>query len=58
MVFLNVPMLQQPEAYIGGALTLFDAEGNLAKDDTRRFLAKFMAAFAAWIELNLSGQKG
>ena len=24
MVFLNVPMMQQPEAYIGGAANLFD----------------------------------
>src|SRR6266702_6902922 len=29
MVFLNVPMLQQPEAYIGGAASLFDDKGSL-----------------------------
>ena len=52
LVFLNVPVLQQPEAYIGGAATLFDAEGKLANDGTRDFLRKFMAAFAAWIETN------
>ncbi|MGI8841943.1 MAG: NADPH-dependent FMN reductase [Caulobacteraceae bacterium] len=53
MVFLNVPMMQMPEAYIGGAASLFDANGRLAKDDTREFLRKFMASFAAWIELCL-----
>jgi len=53
MVFLDVPMLQQPEAYISGAASLFDAQGVLVKDEVRGFLVKFMAAFAAWIEVCL-----
>jgi chromate reductase, NAD(P)H dehydrogenase (quinone) len=52
MVFLDVPMLQQPEAYIGGAANLFDDKGNLTNPGTREFLGKFMQAFAAWIERN------
>jgi chromate reductase len=52
LVFLNVPTMQQPEAYIGGAADLFDAEGNLTNDRTRRFMRKFMAAFVAWIDAN------
>jgi chromate reductase len=52
MVFLNVPMLQQPEAYIGGAANLFDDKGNLTNAGTREFLGKFMQAFAEWIERN------
>ena len=52
LVFLDVPTLQQPEAYIGGAAGLFDAEGNLTNDSTREFLRKFMTAFAAWVETN------
>jgi len=32
LVFLNVPAMQQPEAYIGGADKLFDASGKLASD--------------------------
>ncbi len=52
MVFLNVPMRQQPEAYVGGAASLFDDRGNLANPGTREFLGKFMQAFAAWIERN------
>jgi chromate reductase, NAD(P)H dehydrogenase (quinone) len=50
LVFLNVPCLQQPEAYIGGAPKLFDAEGRLVSDSTREFLTGFLAAFATWIE--------
>jgi len=49
LVFLNVPVMQQPEAYIGGAAQLFDAEGKIANDGTREFLKKFATAFTAWI---------
>lgn len=52
LVFLNVPTMQQPEAYIGGAAGLFDAEGHLTNENTREFLRKFMEAYASWIELN------
>jgi chromate reductase len=48
-VFLDKPVLQQPEAYIGGVAKLVDASGALVNDDTRAFLRKFMQAFAAWI---------
>lgn len=52
LVFLNVPVLQQPEAYIGGAAELFDDTGEFKKPETREFLRKFMAAFGQWIERN------
>jgi NAD(P)H-dependent FMN reductase/ketosteroid isomerase-like protein len=48
-VFLNMPVMQQPEAYIGGAGELFDEKGNLKSSETREFLAKFIDAFATWI---------
>ncbi|HVT33681.1 MAG TPA: NAD(P)H-dependent oxidoreductase [Rhodanobacteraceae bacterium] len=50
LVFLNVPALQQPEAYVGGAARLFDENGQLANDATREFLDAFMKAYAAWVE--------
>jgi chromate reductase len=50
LVFLNVPTMQQPEAYIGGADKLFDSEGKLTVAATREFLAKYLQAFADWIE--------
>jgi chromate reductase len=50
LVFLDMPTLQQPEMYIGGAAKLFDQDGRLINDDTRAFLKKFSDAFAAWIE--------
>jgi len=50
LVFLNMPVLQQPEAYIGGAGKMFDADGKLTNADTRGFLSKILTAFAAWVE--------
>jgi chromate reductase len=50
LVFLNMPVLQQPEAYVGGAAKLFDDQGRMTNDQTRAFLGVIMAAFAAWIE--------
>jgi chromate reductase len=49
LVFLNVPTMPQPEAYIGNAANLFDEKGNLSNDATREFIRKFMQAFAEWI---------
>jgi chromate reductase len=50
MVFLDVPMMQQPEAYIGGAAKLFDAQGMLTSDSTKEFVQKFLVSFTDWIE--------
>lgn len=52
MVFLDMPCMPQPEAYIGNAAQLFDESGKLKKDDTREFFHKFIEAFATWIENN------
>lgn len=50
LVFLNMPALQQPEAYLSDAANLFDDAGKLKSDETRRFLQKFLTAFTAWVE--------
>ena len=49
LVFLNVPCMQQPEAYLGGAGDAFDASGKLS-EKTRPFLQKFIDEFAKWVE--------
>ena len=53
LVFLNVPTMSQPEAYIGGADKLIDSEGKLTNDGTRKFLMTFMQSYAAWISANI-----
>jgi chromate reductase len=50
LVFLDMPAMQQPEAYIGGAYKLFDADGKLINEDTGKFFEKIMQSFAEWIE--------
>ncbi|PZX32205.1 putative NADPH-dependent FMN reductase; flavoprotein [Cupriavidus phytorum] len=52
LVFLNIPILQQPEAYIGGVDKLFDEQGGIANESTKGFLGKFLTTFAGWIERN------
>jgi chromate reductase len=46
LVCLNVPVLQQLEAYIGSASKLFDGNGDLTNPATAKFLAQFMDAFS------------
>lgn len=52
LVFLNMPAMPAPEAYIGGAARLFDAAGQLINEGTRDFVRKFVEAFAAWTEVH------
>lgn len=51
LVFLDMPVLQQPEAYVGQAHELFGPDGSLQSSETREFLTAFLRAFASWIEL-------
>jgi len=50
MVFLNVPMMQQPEAYVGGIAGIFDEAGNVTNEGTKSFFKTFMESYAAWVE--------
>jgi chromate reductase len=53
VVFLNMPCMQAPEAYVGGIGAKFEGD-RLADESTRGFLTQFMAAFAAWVERHAS----
>jgi chromate reductase len=48
-VFLNVLVMQQPEAYLGRADQIFDESGALASERTREFLVNFIDAYARWV---------
>ena len=50
LVFLDMPVLQQPEAYISGSNKLVGDDGKIIEDAKREFLAKVMTSFANWIE--------
>jgi chromate reductase len=49
LVFVNMPAMAQPEAYIGHADKLFGEDGKLTNEDTKKFLKSFLAAFESWI---------
>ncbi len=49
LVFLDMPVMQQPEAYIGGASELFDESGKISKDSTKEFMTKFLEAYEGWL---------
>jgi len=52
LVFLNMPAMAQPEAYIGGADKLFAEDGSISNPSTREFMQKYLAAFEQWIGRN------
>ncbi|MEO8629905.1 MAG: NAD(P)H-dependent oxidoreductase, partial [Betaproteobacteria bacterium] len=52
LVFLNMPAMQQPEAYIGNGASLFDDKGALSNQATKDLMQKFLQTFAKWIERN------
>ncbi|WP_201189919.1 NADPH-dependent FMN reductase [Pseudomonas fluorescens] len=49
LVFLDVPCMQQPEAYLGGAGSAFDEAGKLS-ESVKPFLQNFINAYAKWVE--------
>jgi chromate reductase len=47
-VFLNAPVMAQPEVLIGNAAQMFDAEGRLTDPPTREFVGKLLTSLADW----------
>ena len=48
LVFLDVPCMQQPEAYLGGAGSVFDEAGKVS-EKTRPFLQAFIDGYGKWV---------
>ena len=53
LVGVNVPVMVQPEVYIGGAAELFDDDGQLINKSTREFLSGFLDAYKKWVKANV-----
>ena len=49
LVFLDMPTLQQPEAYIGNINSAFDENGNIS-EKTKAFLSLIINGYANWVE--------
>lgn len=56
LVFLNVPAMQQPEAYIGNAAKLFNENDELTAESTREFMQKYLAAFERWVSIHTDAE--
>lgn len=48
-VFLDIPCMQQPEAYISQVDQLFDEKASIKKPESEKFLKKFIDAYAEWV---------
>lgn len=49
VVFLNIPMMQQPEAYVGNAFNIWKEDGKTAVEKTEEIFQKFIDAYEAWV---------
>lgn len=49
LVFLDVPALAQPEAFIQAKEGLFDKDGNIGAD-SKQFLQTWMNKYVAWVK--------
>jgi len=51
-VFLNMPVMQQPEAYLGNVTDdSFDGEGHLKDGSLKEFVEKIAHAFHDWVDV-------
>jgi chromate reductase len=49
LTFLDMPVMQQPEAYLSRIATVIDAAGHITASETLEFLRRFVIAFEQWI---------
>jgi chromate reductase len=51
LAYLDVPTLGQPEAFIQVNDDFFEAAGDIANADTKRFLQSWMDAYTDWLKI-------
>ncbi|MDR2663371.1 MAG: NAD(P)H-dependent oxidoreductase [Treponema sp.] len=55
MVYLNIPLLQQPEVYLSNVAGLFNGRGEVVDQGAADFLRTFAGAFAQWVRRFTAG---
>jgi chromate reductase len=50
-VFLDMPIMPQPEAYLSGAGDFFAEDGSIRDPSLNKLLTRFMVAFGNWVEM-------
>lgn len=48
-VFVDVPLMQQPEAYIGNSAKIWKEDGKTLVEDTEKFLKTWIDAYEKWV---------
>ncbi len=57
-VFLNMPIMQQPEAYLGHVSDdSFDPDGELKEGPLKNLVGSVAKAFADWVDMIVRGRK-
>lgn len=49
-VFLDIPMLQQPEAFVRYKEGLIAGDGTVAEEEVRKFLQGFLDRYVMWVQ--------
>ncbi|MDI6619290.1 MAG: NAD(P)H-dependent oxidoreductase [Clostridiales bacterium] len=49
MVFLNILLLQQPEAYIRNVSSILNEKGDVVNESMKKFLQQYMDSFVKWV---------
>jgi chromate reductase, NAD(P)H dehydrogenase (quinone) len=57
LAYLDVPLLNQPEAYVLFKENLIDDAGRVSDDKTRAFLQTWVDRYVAWVDLVLSAPR-
>jgi chromate reductase len=52
LAYLDVPALAQPEVFVQVTDGMFDEQGNLAREDTKKFLQGWIDRYVSWIALH------
>jgi chromate reductase len=52
LAYLDVPALAQPEVFVQVTDGMFDGQGNLAREDTKKFLQGWIDRYVSWIALH------
>lgn len=50
LAYLDMPTLGQPEAFIHAKEGFFDADGDIANAESKKFLQTWMGAYVAWVK--------
>lgn len=50
LAYLDMPTMNQPEAFIQNKQGLFDDKGHIGNDDSRKFLQGWMDKYVAWVK--------